>query len=261
MSLMAYSWKRRMCLQGVLGKPLGSNIGIVAGSPFAVQELTVIMVMVVEEWSKANQVGCISIHVDDIAISVWGRSKEDIQDKVLQGVSSLDKVVEVGLGMKFSKEKTYIVQSHPRLVDGLLSTGELEGSLCKQGGYIRRLGVDHNLEGMVNSEGAVSVWRRIRGQKRGGCLRKLARGRRKGVNLYRASVLGSSMYGGELSRWSRVELEKERRRAAGHTGLRGMGVHSALALFADAVSVDPGHRAAKDPIIRVAKEVWLRSMV
>ncbi len=133
MSVMAYSWKRRMCLQGVLGKPLGSNIGIVAGSPFAVQELTVIMVKVVEEWRKANPVGCISIHVDDIAISVWGRSKEDIQDKVLHGVSSLDKVVEEGLGMKFSKEKTYIVQSHPSLVDGLVSTGKWKVHCANKG--------------------------------------------------------------------------------------------------------------------------------
>jgi hypothetical protein len=147
------------------------------------------------------------------------------------------------------------------VVDGLVKAGQLEGELCKQGEYIRRLGVDHNLEGMVGKEGPVSVWRRVRGRIRGGSLRKLAKGRRKGVNLYRASVMGSSMYGGEVSRWSNSELERERKKAAGHTGFRGMGVHSSLALFADDVSVDPGYRAAKDAITRVAKEIWLRCIV
>ena len=100
MSLMAYTWKRRMCLQGVLGRPVGSNIGIVAGSPFAVQELTVIMCKVIEHWSKANPSGCISIHVDDIAISTWARSVEEVRDRILKGVQSLDEVVEDHLEMK-----------------------------------------------------------------------------------------------------------------------------------------------------------------
>ena len=86
------------------------------------------------------------------------------------------------------------------------------------------------------------------------------RGRRKGINLYMAGVMGAAMYGGELSMWSRVELEKERKRAAWHSGLKGMGVHSALALFAEQASCDPGFRAAKDPICRIAKEVWLRQI-
>ena len=85
MSLMAYSWKRRMCLQGVMGRPIGSNIGIVAGSPFAVQELTIVMCKVIEFWSKMNPSGCISIHVDDIAISTWARTLEEVRDKIEGG--------------------------------------------------------------------------------------------------------------------------------------------------------------------------------
>ena len=37
-------------------------------------------------------------------------------------------------------------------------------------------------------------------------------------------------------------------------------MHSAVALFADQVSVDPGFRAVKDPICRFAKEIWLRQV-
>ena len=72
MSLMSYDWKHRMCLQGVLGKEIGSNIEIVTGSPFAVQDPTVVMCKVIEHWLKGNPSGCISVHVDDIAIWVWG---------------------------------------------------------------------------------------------------------------------------------------------------------------------------------------------
>ncbi len=93
MSSMSYDWKRRRCLQGVLGKEIGSNMGIVAGSPFAVQELTVVMCKVIEHWRKGNPSGCISVHVDDIAISVWGRGVEEVQDRVLHGVKTLDEVV------------------------------------------------------------------------------------------------------------------------------------------------------------------------
>ncbi len=57
MSLMSYTWKRRMCLQGVFGRKIGSNIGIVAGSPFAVQELTLIMCKGVEYWKQMNPMG------------------------------------------------------------------------------------------------------------------------------------------------------------------------------------------------------------
>ncbi len=42
--------------------------------------------------------------------------------------------------MKFSKEKTYIVQSQAVVVDGLVRANLLEGELCKNGGYTRRLG-------------------------------------------------------------------------------------------------------------------------
>ncbi len=249
-----------MCLQGVLGRKLGSNIGIVAGSPFAVQELTVIMCKVIEHWRRVIPSGCISVHVDDIAISVWGRKVEEVQDRVLQAVKALDEVVEDTLGMKFSKEKTYIVQSQTGVVDGLVKAKMLEGDLCQAGEYIRRLGVDHNLEGEVKKEGLVAVGRRLKGMGRGIRLRRIARGKRKGINLYRAGVMGAAMYGGELSMWSKVEIEKERKRAAGHSGLRGMGVHSSLALFAEQPSCDPGYRAAKDPICRIAKEVWLRQI-
>jgi hypothetical protein len=116
------------------------------------------------------------------------------------------------------------------------------------------------LEGEAKKEGGVAVGRRLKGMGRGIRLRRIAKGKRKGINLYRAGVMGASMYGGELSMWSKVEIEKERRRAAGHSGLRGMGVHSSLALFAEQASCDPGFRAAKDPICRMAKEVWLRQI-
>jgi hypothetical protein len=198
MSLMSYEWKRRMCLQGVLGKEIGSNIGIVAGSPFAVQELTVVMCKVIEHWRKGNPSGCISVHVDDIAISVWGRGVEEVQDKVLHAVKTLDEAVEGNLAMKFSKEKTYIVQSQAGVVDGLVKAKMLEGDLCKSGGYTRRLGVDHNLEGEGKKEGLVAVGRRLKGMGRGIRLRRIARGKRKGINLYRAGVMGAAMYGGEL---------------------------------------------------------------
>jgi hypothetical protein len=143
----------------------------------------------------------------------------------------------------------------------MVKAGVLEGTLCKQGEYIRRLGADHNLEGEMTKEGEVAVGRRLKGLGRGTRLRRFARGRRKGGNLYRSAVLGASMYAAEVSMWSMAELQKERRRAAGHTGLRGMGVHSSLALFADKqVGIDPGYRAVKDPICRIVKEMWLRQV-
>ncbi len=84
-------------------------------------------------------------------------------------------------------------------MDGLIKGSLLEGELCRSGEYIRRLGVDHNLEGEVKKEGGVSVGRRLKGIGRSIRLRRIARGRRKGVNLYRAGVMGAAMYGGELS--------------------------------------------------------------
>ena len=101
--------------------------------------------------------------MDDIAISIWARTMEEVREKILKGVQCLDEVVENQLEIKFSKEKTYIVQSHVNVVDGLVKTGMLEGNLCKKGEYIRRLGVDHNLEGMVAKEGGVSIGRRLKG--------------------------------------------------------------------------------------------------
>ena len=68
--------------------------------------------------------------------------------------------MEVQLEMKLSNDKTYIVQSQDNIVDGLIKAGVLEGNVCKKGEYIRRLGVDHNLEGMVTKEGGVSIGRR-----------------------------------------------------------------------------------------------------
>ncbi len=136
-----------MCLQGVLGKEIGSNIGIVAGSPFAVQELTVVMCKVIEYWKRKVAIGCISVHVDDIAISVWGRKFEEVQDRVLQAVKVLDEVVEGKLEMKFSREKTYIVQSQAGVVDGIVKAKLLEGELGPQRTYISELGVGQSVEG------------------------------------------------------------------------------------------------------------------
>ncbi len=115
------------------------------------------MCKVVDYWKQTNLVGCISIHVDDIAISVWARSVEEVQDRVVRAVKSLDEVVEGKLQMKISKEKTYIIQSQSNVVDGMVKSGLLEGTLCKKGEYIRRLGVDHNLEGEV-TKGGMSPW-------------------------------------------------------------------------------------------------------
>ena len=86
----------------------------------------------------------------------------------------------------------------------------------------------------------MAIGRRLKGMGRGIRLRRIARGKRKGINLYRAGVMGAAMYGGELSMCSKAEIEKERKRAARHSGLRGMGVHSSLALFAEQPSCDPG---------------------
>lgn len=87
------------------------------------------MCKVIEHWRKANPSGCISIHVDDIAISTWAISIEEVQDRILHGVQSLDEVVEGHPAMKFSKDKTYIVQSQGKVVDGLLKGNLLEGGL------------------------------------------------------------------------------------------------------------------------------------
>ena len=96
----------------------------------------------------ANQLGKhgqLTIHVDDIAVTVEGDTPTEAVDRLHQASQALVRGFEVELELPFDKDKAFLVaNSKLTLTRTATKLGTYAGQQAEE---IRRLGVDHSLTG------------------------------------------------------------------------------------------------------------------
>ena len=95
---------------GMVAEPTQATRGIVAGSAFAVYEL---MAYMHEEASllasRLGKHGQLTIHVDDIAVTVEGDTPTEAVQRLHEAGQALVQGFEVELELPFDKEKAFLV--------------------------------------------------------------------------------------------------------------------------------------------------------
>ena len=76
LSMVSYSWQRRLVMDGVIGGKVHPRRGVAAGSPFAPYELALVTLPTIVRLRKSELPIVISVHVDDFLLAGTGKTRE-----------------------------------------------------------------------------------------------------------------------------------------------------------------------------------------
>ncbi len=258
-SLVSYGWQRKFILDTEVSGSLASHRGIAPGSPSAPYELAVYLAGLSEIVAayRASIEGMrivLSVHVDDIALTVAGPSTEEVVHHSSQLAEALANHIEGELSMCLDlKDKAFTMASDTSTLRGVMGAlGRLAGQAADS---IKRLGVDHAIQ--------AGAWKLAGNRKKryGSGKARFTRLRacrlvRQGSRVVYAGIVPHITYGAELYQPSKGEL----RQLASMCGLVGrvrpIGVQQDL-VWAIEPSRDPALIFVRAAVIRWVREVWM----
>ena len=118
-SIMAYFWPRHIVYEGVASEAITPRSGIAAGSASATFELTVLLLPALARLEIADPEACISLHVDDIGITVIDTTR-------LKALRRFENILNIARGeftklnLPLAREKGVVIATSKELADKAL---------------------------------------------------------------------------------------------------------------------------------------------
>jgi hypothetical protein len=251
-SIISYTWRRHLLVGPLAHKGLYADRGIAAGSAFAANELTALMLPSVAAHRTLHPRVTLSIHVDDIAMTARGKSQE-VVDNLTNAAEHMYNELEVNLAMPIDiEDKGYVLSSCPKTMNKLRKKlGFKSGNTAD---VVKKLGIDFTLNYTVKQPTADK--RIISAKSR---MAKLKRLRKYGSigRIFQAGVKPHALYGCETYPVKEKHQTVMRKMAAQTTKIRPHGVPNQVRFLAQGCSSDPVFHINQMALMRWIREVWL----
>jgi len=258
LSILSYTFERRIVVDSIVGEPLIPVRGIGPGSAFAVHELAVVMhpaVVAVRAWPSV----ILNIHVDDVSLNSTADSIFEARTPLLQAGACVVDIVEKAAGLTFSSEKAQLISNDDELARSTaVLMGIRHGSVESS---VRRIGYDYSLKDrgvhLRPSRGFVARQRVRNHFIRFFRLKKLATIDKKPVKLFTAGALPAVLFGAEVWGVSTSFKKKLRVQALQTIGLGVRGTNTAVPWALLRSADDPWLKASWLPFERYHREIWM----
>ena len=254
MSIAAYTWDRRLVVGALTSRAIQPRRGIAAGSPHATFELMLLFLDVIKDHKELHPRVGLSVHVDDWTQMVQGEVEKEVSEVMAKSAKHLHKKLQE-LGMPLAEDKSQITATSEGLITQVQKClGALAGKAEES---IRRLGVDHALSKKGRCLNNVRK-KRMRNAKHR--LKHVKQFRKHGPcsKIYYAGVQPAALYGIELYEPTKETLRELTAGAHMVGASRPTGVPRGLAMMQHASTGHPEFHAHAAPILRFAREVWIR---
>lgn len=256
LSMTSYSWKRRLVIDGVVGKGIYFTKGVAAGSPFAPFELALVVPPTIVRLRVNGIPLALSIHVDDFMISATGTGEDQVISRMIEEAAMVyDETSSVGLVVE--RAKGFVLGSSRRLAARLYEVmGQFGGEAVDS---VKRLGVDRWWDPKGRSR-PVFAGRFGSGRKRAKRLRGLVKWTEgSGIRAFMAGVAPHATYGSELAAVGKKDLERLREDFVDTCGPRPLGTPRDLQVLGIGIGRDPGFCVRVAPPMGWLQEIWLRT--
>ena len=256
LSLLTYSWSRRLQLQGAFSRVIWPSRSIIAGSCFATYQLKVALRSIIWKVMQAHPSASIGFFVDDASVSASGSTSFGVANTVAGASADLLAALRND-DLDISLDKTSVVSSSSSCAKRIAA--QLGLPTCTIGKSAKDLGVDFTAGNRLSSRHlSVFAWRRAKTKFRVNKIAAFSSVRRASHRLFFTGALPASSFGVEVIGATDKVIASLRRDAASCLGISGH--RRSLDLTFGLVSrMDPGALAAVAPLVRYAKEVWLAS--
>lgn len=132
LSMTSCSWKRRLVMDGVVGKGIYPTKGVAAGSPFAPFELALVVLPTIVRLRSSGIPLALSIYVDDFMISATGQDEDQMASRMVKWAAMVyDEITSVGFVVE--RAKGFVLGSSRQLAARLgRSHGQVRWRCCGQ---------------------------------------------------------------------------------------------------------------------------------
>ena len=245
-TLEAFSFARRLMLDGAVSAPVDTLSAILAGGGFATDAMLIALIKPCDTIAKELPAADICLFVDDLNVLVVGK-EEVVKDQLVRALSRSIDLLEGDLLLRVSSKKTFVIASSRALAK------QMKPKVGRLGIGIRTkaklLGVDFScgkrVSRVVQASRVQSVVKRKARYKK---LGKKAAGR-----LVRTGAAPAMQYGASVYGTPDTTLKAVRGFACAVRGeMRGRSTFARLEI----ARYDPGAICATAPIVDWAKAVW-----
>ena len=194
-----------------------------------------------------------SIHVDDLSISVTRRNLDILIADTTKVALKIKDALQEELGLPIAEAKSQVIATSTRVEKAwTAATGNKFGHLVATA---MRLGVDHALRKVILRP--VQIKRKNRYLKRKVLVDKLrGKGAKAHVKVFHAGLMSGLFFGAECSTPDMGIITKAIKHCIAVHGLRQAGVPHQLSLIALPPAQDPKEHVLDQALIRCHREVW-----